>query len=52
MDFPWQFDLGRKAGLADRAPHSNPFPRGVQHDAWRAGWQQGQMERQKAVACA
>jgi len=43
----WQFELGRKAGLADRAPHSNPFPKDPQRSAWLDGWRQGQLERQK-----
>lgn len=45
----WQFEMGRKAGLRDEAPHGNPFPAGnLQHDQWRAGWQQGQIERRAA----
>lgn len=48
MNSFWQYDLGRRAGLLDQAPYTNPFPSGIQRNDWLEGWKQGQAELKKA----
>jgi len=44
--YPYAFEQGRKAGVADRETQCNPFVKGKERDAWMDGWRQGQLERQ------